>query len=125
MIVNKNSLKIAYTCLSIIALCSWFYYKISKMPNCNELLLKENTNSFNGILVNKFIDKDNHLYKTISLLSNNRTTKILIPQRDISKLYDYLMPGDSLIKKQGSLIVNTYRKGNLKMFKIDFECDKK
>lgn len=123
--LERKKIKTVYKYISISILVAWGVYKIFSTPNCNDLLMNEKPKSYKGIVLEKYIDKKNHLNQTILLKHSSQTNKVIIPYRDVSRLYINIKKGDSLVKEPNSLNVNLYREGKLAVFKIDFNCDKK
>ena len=121
--MNKSKLKRVYKYSSLILIVCWFVYTVLNFPDCFELQLKEKSIEYRGIVIDKFIDKENHLYKTIVLSNNNIENKVIIPSRDNSGLFNYLKLGDSVVKNPETLSIKIYRKKILRTLTIDFDCE--
>jgi len=75
--------------------------------------------SFNGMVLSKFLDRENHNYRTIiySIKGDSVLTRLL---DDTSAYFTTVKKGDIVEKKAGSeyLLVNKHD-----MFKINFDCN--
>lgn len=63
---------------------------------------------YSGIIINKFIDKDEHNFKKVIINENNQERVILF-DIELGGLFDFLSIGDSIIKTKGNLQVNVIR----------------
>jgi len=73
---------------------------------------------FNGNIEAKYLDEEHHLNKTIEV----KGIKIDIGL-DISGLYEFIIIGDSLLKKQDENSVAVYRNNeHIRTFSVDFNC---
>lgn len=76
-----------------------------------------------GVLTRKFLDKSSHMWKTIEYSIGNHVNQSLILLNDQSGAYDFILPGDSIIKELNSLELKVTRNGNTKVFMLDFGCN--
>lgn len=76
------------------------------------------SDSYNGVIIKKFIDHDNHNYRTL-VLKNGR--KIVIIEK--SGFFNYVQIGDSINKVKGNLEIQTFRHEEDTTFLIDCGCD--
>ncbi len=69
---------------------------------------------FEGKMIRKFIDEENHMRKTLVLEQKEngifKTKKEVFPF-DSSGFHEYVVVGDSLVKKEGDLFATVYREG--------------
>jgi hypothetical protein len=78
---------------------------------------------FKGIINRAFEDKENHNTKTL-LIENNGDIQVFYLAFDKSGLFEYLQKGDSVIKKYKSYDIIVKRNDEVKVFKLDYNCDK-
>ena len=78
---------------------------------------------FSGIVINKYIDYENHAYKTIKFTSNEKVNESILFVLDKSSAYDFIAEGDSIAKNKGDLMVRVYRDFTLREFKLDYGCE--
>lgn len=64
---------------------------------------------YSGIIVKKYIDREEHNFKKI-ILKENHLERTLLFNMEIGGIYDFFTEGDSLIKEKGSLQVRVIRK---------------
>lgn len=76
---------------------------------------------YSGKVIEKFIDVESHLDKTVIVWEDNMKRKILLDE-DIGGVYDYISVGDSLIKNKGDLFVLINRDGNDTIIEFKFRC---
>jgi hypothetical protein len=65
---------------------------------------------YDGVLTNKFVDKEQHNYKKIILKDFNGRESTHILDLESGGLYDYLEIGDTIYKKRGELFLKLKRK---------------
>ena len=56
--------------------------------------------AINGIVIKKYVDNKQHNHKTCLYIENSDTIKLLL-DFDTSGLFNYIIEGDSIIKKSG------------------------
>ena len=123
--------KVIYFALvfSIPILSSLFVYTAyTQMSNSTSSIKCEYQEYFknrewNGNIVNKYLDKENHAYRTISVESDDRTYKIQGQILSESNNYELIQIGDSISKIKGETIVHLYKAGGEFELKLDFDCD--
>lgn len=73
--------------------------------------------TFNGIVIEKYLDQENHLYPTI-IVSESDNKEFLFPYERFSgkPFFDYVQVGDSIFKENGSRIIRTKRLNESKEF---------
>lgn len=76
-----------------------------------------------GVLNNKFLDTSSHMWETIEFSNFNKAKRTsLVFLNDQSGAYDFIVPGDSIIKELNSLELKVTRNGKTKVFILDFDC---
>jgi len=78
----------------------------------------------NSIVEKKFIDTPNHNLKKIIYLDENNNENEFVFIAEYKDMYDSLNVGDSIIKKQGTLLyrVRSKHTGKLSLFKFYTSC---
>ena len=71
-------------------------------------------------IVNKYIDKKDHAAKVIVLNQDNHSYEIVYDDRYTTNFWEFIQPGDSMIKRSGSLDVKIKR--GQKEFNYTFNC---
>lgn len=107
MNLNKNNIQLILVIIIFISLVAykylWHSKPLSKICQYEEIVKNQN---WNGVLINKFIDVNNHNYKTISILNNSRDTlNTIMLTWDHAELFKKFNIGDSVYKKINSLSV--------------------
>jgi len=64
--------------------------------------------SFEGVVVEKFRDIDEHNFKKVILREDNASKTVLF-NNETSGIYDFIEVGDSIIKEEGSLRIRLFR----------------
>lgn len=109
-----------YIYLSFLFLILFFIYNFESTSSIMSEKLKRDTSiEFNSIVINKYIDKKNHLYQTCLFKNKNDTIKFIF-DFDTSGLFEYLHIGDSIIKPSGDSLVIVKRDGIVKEFILDY-----
>lgn len=76
-----------------------------------------------GVLTNKFLDKSSHMWETIEYSNSDKSHRTsLVFLNDQSGAYDFIAPGDSIIKDFNSLELKVIRDGSTRVFILDFDC---
>ncbi len=73
-----------------------------------------------GIITKKYIDNDNHAYKTIELTINDSLEYYYILDRE-TKLYDYIKVSDSIIKTNFGNEIIIRRNKSDSIFELDIK----
>jgi len=119
------SLVFAIPILTILFVFAAFT-QISEFMNRNECDYQEyfRNREWNGKIVDKYIDKENHAYQTISIETENGIFKIQGGILSEFNNYELIQIGDSITKTKGQLIANLYKPGGKTELKSDFDCGK-
>jgi hypothetical protein len=75
---------------------------------------------FEGLVIDKFMDKKNHNHATIKL-KNSFGEQNIILTRDKSEIFDFIQVGDSISKEYGDLNVYIERGSELYEIKLDYK----
>ncbi|MCB0853546.1 MAG: hypothetical protein KDD63_15075 [Bacteroidetes bacterium] len=76
--------------------------------------------NFEGVVINKFIDWENHAYRVIEL---NSYKKRIYLDAGRQKFYDEFQVGDSISKPAGTLMVNIFRSDQKKTVDFEYPCE--
>ncbi|WP_321515220.1 hypothetical protein [Marinifilum fragile] len=76
-----------------------------------------------GIIVDKYIDHNNHNYKIIKCRNFNNEEIVWFLNYDKSLFFEQVMIGDSIIKKQNSIKILIIRDDISKEYTLDFQTD--
>jgi len=103
----------------------FFYFGVGYInKQCEEYV--KNTIKYEihkGIVIDKYIDKENHSYNTVVYLSvEDSSAKKIIYPNDKSGLIDYIEVGDSIVKNSNSYSFDIYRNSHKKSILLDFAC---
>lgn len=74
---------------------------------------------YNGVVIDKFIDRDEHNFKKI-IVNEDNMKKTLLFNIETSGIFDYFEVGDSIIKRNGSLQVRVLRHDLDTVLKMEF-----
>lgn len=90
---------------------------------CHEEQDKFNDDEYFGEIVELFLDKNNHMYKSFHVVSGTDTVSRYIPS-SAEKLYSDAQRGDTIIKNRGeNEILLKKIDGKRYSYKVDFGCD--
>jgi hypothetical protein len=94
----------------------------STQKPCSYYLEQELQTEYYGKVIDKYIDMEEHGYKTV-VLKRRDVTFTELYNSDVSGLFEYLMVNDSIVKKQGSNDIYIYRNSSLDtVFTLDYGC---
>lgn len=95
---------------------------VANNSNCRDAKMANNE-FVEGTVKRKFRDKDSHMWKTVEYAGDKGISfTTLIFRNDESGAYDFLMQGDSIIKKPGSLDLQVFRDGQKRIYKLEYGC---
>jgi hypothetical protein len=81
--------------------------------------------TLNGRIINVYLDPKNHGYPTLEISANGEITKTNFLLFDKSGCFNYLQPSDSILKKNGSLLLKVFREKDSTVFELNYGCDNK
>jgi hypothetical protein len=85
----------------------------------NEFLVDE----YRGEIIGKYLDRENHMHKSVLLLSRADTIKRYFPT-SIERIYENIQYGDSIYKIKGSLEVDLRKlNGERLKYVANFNCE--
>ena len=99
----------------------FFYYHVSKSSSCADLFKIEKNNTYSGVVLKRYIDRANHMEKTVKINSTHGEKNIFLTF-DKSLLFDKIKVGDSIIKQSGSYDVLIKRSEKEFTVQIDYKC---
>lgn len=85
----------------------------------NDVFKQDLKLSFEGLVIDKYIDHKNHNSKTCVILEDGDTTIILL-NFDESGLYNYLFVGDSVFKNNGDSLILVKRRNDIRHFYLNY-----
>ena len=104
----KYIIIVIYVVVAVVVLSLW----LGTIPSSNEqhnlFIESYRIESYSGNIVKKFVDKEQHGYRTIVVDDNNTERSILL-EYEKGGLYSFLNVGDSINKKEGDLSVSISR----------------
>jgi hypothetical protein len=102
------------------------YKRISKFGEIDECKYQEyfKKREWYGEIVDKYLDKENHAYQTISIKNENGVYKIQDGILSDFNNYELIEIGDSISKNKGELKANLYKSNEKTELKSDFDCGK-
>ncbi len=119
------SLVFAIPILTILFAFSAFT-QMSEFMNRDECEYQEyfRNHEWNGKIVDKYLDTENHAYQTISIENENGIFKIQEGILSEFNNYELIQIGDSISKTKGEIIARLYKPNEETELKSDFECEK-
>jgi len=109
-----------YIALSVLFVVAFFIYNHESPSTVrNKKFQQDILVSLNGLLIDKYIDFENHEYKTCMIKQNIGTLTVLL-NFDQSGLFNYLQVGDSVFKIRGDSLVIVKRGNDKKQFYLKY-----
>lgn len=105
-----------------ISIVLFYIFKPSKYEMCFEAYDQTIQMEYKGIISNKYLDATNHWLPTIIVKSMNDSISI-IDFRDRSGFYEYAIIGDSVEKVHNNPDIRVCRNGEVKTFRINYDCN--
>lgn len=78
--------------------------------------------NYQGVLIDKYIDRENHGTKTLIIKVKDENIALILP-RDTINLFEYVLIGDTITKKIDEDYIIVSRNNTRKKAKIYFGCD--
>ncbi|SFF08002.1 hypothetical protein [Sunxiuqinia elliptica] len=116
----RTSVKILFTVISliiVIILVNIFGPNYDEIRNQAYKSLKFDL--YDGIIVEKYLDKDNHNYPTMKINTTKGLQVVRLPL-DKSGLFEFVEIKDSIFKDYGSYNVEVYRNNEVYNFILDY-----
>ncbi|MDY0104315.1 MAG: hypothetical protein RBS07_15375 [Lentimicrobium sp.] len=109
-----------YIALSMIFVVAFFIYNYESPSSVrNEKFKQDLSLSLKGLLIDKYIDYENHEYKTCIIQENIDILRVLL-NFDQSGLFNYLQVGDSVFKIRGDSLIIAKRGTDKKHFYLRY-----
>jgi len=122
MMRKKNKVVLQYIC-RFVWYCFFTYMIRKENEKLPEYYQKEKATEYIGVILSKYVDKNNHNRETI-IIKNNYDEIKTIWNADKSGFFEFVTENDSIVKKSGSYIIEVYKNDSLlKSFKIDWGVD--
>lgn len=123
--ISKNRKKILIIIVVLFPLFYVIFWGIINIPSqsdlCKQGIELYKGHFFKGIVKEKYIDKENHMNKTV-IIKNKTFEKTIYLDADIGGVYDYIVVGDSIEKKEGELFVRISRQNKDTIINFKFNC---
>lgn len=104
--------------ISIIGILLFFLYLILTVPSDKEIVTILNNNfsqiSLNGIVVDKFIDRNQHSYKIIIIKGLNIDSVYRLNfTRESNHMYNSLNVNDTILKRKSERVIYRMKEGKM------------
>ncbi len=112
MVKFKSMFKIWFViCIvGIIIILKWFdTITPTSQDEIENVITSYRNEYYSGVIIKKFIDREEHNFKKIILKENNLERTLLFDM-EVGGIYEFFTVGDTLIKNKGSLKVRVIRK---------------
>lgn len=118
--MHNKIVGIVLTCFSIIFV---IIVVVSTSGNTQCIKQKEVSDELiNGKVAKVFIDSTHHNYETVELIVDGETRRNYFLLFEKSGLYNHLLPGDSIFKKENSLELSIVRGYEKIQWTLDYGC---
>ncbi len=101
------------------------YTQMTEFINRDECVYQESfkNREWNGKIIDKYLDKQNHSYQTLSIKNENGI--YIIQDGILSEFdnYERIQIGDSISKIKGELMAHLYKSNGKTELKSDFDCE--
>ena len=104
----------------VIAIIFFIYYFQFPSKVRKETFERDVRLEFNGRVVKKFINVENHNYEMLHIKSGDDTISFLL-NFDLSGLFDYVRVGDSIVKYEDKTRIIVITERNSKEFFLKYE----
>jgi hypothetical protein len=122
--MKKIEVYIGYLLVTVIIIFLLLdYFNVGAGSNCRRRTKRIEVSKIEGVVLNKYLDKNNHMFETLILMDNDKNTYITLPD-DESGIFNFIEKEDSLLKEQGTLKCKVKKKGIDYYFIIDLGCNK-
>ena len=89
--------------------------------DCEALIKNEKSDEYSGLIIEKYIDQDQHMYEKV-ILDKSPGTDVILLDWETSGFFDFLKIGDSISKDPSSLQVNVWRNDKDTIYNLEFRC---
>ncbi|HRW21694.1 MAG TPA: hypothetical protein PLO05_09845 [Bacteroidales bacterium] len=95
--------------IGLVVVSIWFRNITPKAEEeINQAIDAYKKEEFQGTIIKKFIDKNEHSFKKV-IITENQDKRTILFDIETSGIYDYFEIGDSIIKEKGTLEVRIIR----------------
>jgi hypothetical protein len=109
-----------YVILSTVFVLVFLIYHFKSDSTIKDSVFKQDIKlSFRSVLKDKYIDTENHNYKTCILLEGTDTLTLFL-DFDKSGLFNYLEVGDSVFKNSGDSLIIVKRRDDIRHFYLKY-----
>ncbi len=109
--------------VTIVVSVLWAMENIpTQAENCKKSITFYGNVQYDGLIVDKFIDRHNHMYKTI-VIRNNGANGSFFFNGGRENIFEYLALGDSVKKTTGDLFIHINRNGKDTIMEYKFTCN--
>lgn len=113
-----------WSLLAFIASVLFILYHLINQNPCSYYYNIEKKRNYSGIIINKYIDNEQHNYKVLRILSKDSIFDEIM-NTDKSGLFEYLILRDSIVKYPNDYKVDVFRNQKYDTtFIMDFKCIK-
>lgn len=92
----------------LIIFAQLFFSCSSAQERYDNVVKSYRQEKFSGVIVDKFIDKEEHMSKKV-IVRDKYGEKVVLFNLEAGGLYDYLIVGDSVIKNDGEIKLRVIR----------------
>lgn len=89
--------------------------------DCKSLIQNEKSDTYSGLIIEKYVDQDQHMYKKV-ILDKKPGTDVILLDWETSGFYEFLKVGDSVSKNTNSLQVQIWRNNKDTVYNLEFHC---
>ena len=89
--------------------------------DCESLIQNEKSDEYRGVIIEKYIDQNQHMYEKV-ILDKSPGTDVILLDWETSGFFDFLKIGDSISKNPNSLQVNVWRNDKDTIYNLKFHC---
>ena len=106
--------------IGLIGIIAFLIFHNPKV-DCETIIKKEKTKSFEGVVIHKFIDSDNHNWKKV-ILRTDKGERTLFLNWESGGLYNYLKVGDFLKKEKNELKIHIHKPTLDTIYQLEYHC---
>lgn len=110
-----------WTFISFLLVITFLIYQTLNQKSCRDYFEEEKSICFDGVITNKFVDKNEHNYPILIIDGNDETIRYNMTS-DLSGLFDFVEIGDEIIKEKGFNQISVKRDIKKVVFFLDYGC---
>ena len=100
---------------------AFFFGTADHKVDCESLKQNEKSDEYSGVIIEKYIDQDQHMYEKV-ILDKSPGTDVILLNWETSGFFDFLKIGDSISKNPNGLQVNVWRNDKDTIYNLEFYC---